>query len=70
MFCHFDHDLEEIEFSNPAYLEELEKRMILKKKFVQNGPSVQILQIWAQKYFIFFCEKMVVLLFVANFGRF
>ena len=31
MFCHFDHDLEEIEFSNPAHLEELEKIMILKK---------------------------------------
>ena len=66
MFCHFDHDLEEIEFSNPAYLEELEKIMILKKFFVQNGPSVQILRIWAQKYFIFFCQKMVVLFVCCN----
>ena len=57
---YFDHDLKEMEFSNPAYLEELEKRMILKKKIVQIGPSVQVLQNWAQKYFIYFCRKMVV----------
>ena len=29
------------------------------KKIVQIGPSVQILQIWGQKYFIYFCQKMV-----------
>ena len=32
VFCHFDHDLEEMEFSNPFHLEELEKRIILKQK--------------------------------------
>ena len=67
-----------MEFSNPAYLEELEKRMILKKKIVQIGPSVQVLQNLPQKYFIYFCRKMVVfvvlllllLLFVANLSDF
>ena len=52
-----------MEFSNPAYLEELGKRIIFKKKIVQIGPSVQILQIWGQKYFIYFCQKWSCLLF-------
>ena len=57
-------------YSNQSYLKELGKRNSLKKKFVQNGPSVQILDFGVQNLF-FFCKMVIVCFcstFCSNFG--